>query len=134
VITSLFLFICKVNTRPIIFMLYMALFLVVFNVGLSSLFFGNNYMIAKFKIDISNLIMLILSHVFVPQKKNNTYVILWSFYSFNVYLNIVKYKNIISMYSMCMNGYASRNFNKKNLLYIYMIIHTHLWEHFKVHK
>ena len=34
------------------------------------------------------------------------------------YLNIVKYKHSISMYSMCMDGYASRNFNRKNLLYI----------------
>ena len=34
------------------------------------------------------------------------------------YLNIVKYKHSISMYSMCMNGYVSRKFNRKNLLYL----------------
>ena len=41
------------------------------------------------------------------------------------YLNIVKYKHSISMYSMCMNGYASRNFNRKNLLYINGCPQTH---------
>jgi hypothetical protein len=39
-------------------------------------------------------------------------------YSCSNYLNIVKYKHRISMYSMCMNGYPSRNFNRKNLLHI----------------
>ena len=34
------------------------------------------------------------------------------------YLNIVKYKHMISMYSVCMNGYASGHFNRKNSLYI----------------
>jgi hypothetical protein len=39
-------------------------------------------------------------------------------YSWSNYLNIVKYKHSISMYSMYMNIYASGNFNKKKLLYI----------------
>ena len=34
------------------------------------------------------------------------------------YLNIITYKHNISMYSMCMNGYVSRKFNRKKLLYI----------------
>ena len=34
------------------------------------------------------------------------------------YLNIVKYKHNISMYTMCMNDYVSRNFNRNNMLYI----------------
>ena len=34
-------------------------------------------------------------------------------YCHSDYLNIVKYKHRISMYSMCMNGYVSKNFNRK---------------------
>ena len=34
------------------------------------------------------------------------------------YLNIVKYKHNISMYSMCMNGYVYVNFKRRKLLYI----------------
>ena len=41
------------------------------------------------------------------------------------YLNIVKYKHRISMYSMCMNGYVSINFNGNNLLYIDGHPHIH---------
>ena len=63
--------------------------------------------------------MFILSHVYVPPKK---LVALMEFccplYSQPDYLNIVKYKHSISMYSMCMNGYTARNFNRKNMLYI----------------
>ena len=39
-------------------------------------------------------------------------------YSLYDYLTIVKYKHNISMYNMCMNGYASKKFNRKNMLYI----------------
>jgi hypothetical protein len=83
-------------------------------------------MIAKSKIDVANLGLFILSHVFIPPKQS---VALMPFcgplYSQSDYLNIVKYKHIISMYIMCMNDYASRKFNMKNLLYIDDHPHTH---------
>jgi hypothetical protein len=91
----------------------------VLDVGTKFYFCGNSYMISKYKIDVANLGLFILSHVFVPPKKSLS---LMSFcgclYSRFDYFNIVKYKHIISMYSMCMSVYASGNFNKKNLLYI----------------
>jgi hypothetical protein len=76
-------------------------------------------MVSKSKIDVANLRLFIFSPVFYPPKQ---LVALMTFcgplYSHLDYLNIVKYKHIISMYSMCMNGYASGKFNRKNLLYI----------------
>ena len=89
------------------------------NVATKFSFCGNSYMIAKSKIDVANLGLFILSHVFVPPKKS---VALMPFdeclYSWYDYLNIVKYKHTISMYNMSMNGYAFEKCNFKNLLYI----------------
>lgn len=77
-------------------------------------------MIAKSNVDVANLRLFILTHVFVPPKQS--IVALMPFcgplYSECDYLNIVKYKHSISMNSMWMNGYASGNFNWKNMLYI----------------
>ena len=89
------------------------------DVGTEFSFCGNRFMIAKSNIDVANLGLFILSHVLVPPKQS---VALTSFY-FPIYfqsdyLNIVKYKHRISMYSMCMNGYVSGNFIRNNLLYI----------------
>ena len=82
-------------------------------------FFGNSYMIAKSKMDVANLGLFILSHVFVPPKQSMAVTLFCGLvYSYPDYLNIVKLKYNISMYSMCMNGYASGNFNMKDLLYI----------------
>jgi hypothetical protein len=79
----------------------------------------NSYMIAKSKIDVANLGLFILSNVCVPPKQSVALMPFYGpLYSQSDYLNIVKYKHNISMYSMCMNGYASGNFNRKNLLYI----------------
>jgi hypothetical protein len=38
------------------------------NVGTKFSFCGNNYMISKSKIDVANLGLFILSHVFIPPK------------------------------------------------------------------
>jgi hypothetical protein len=89
------------------------------DVGTKFSFCGNSYMISKSKIDVANLGLFILSHVFIPPKQSVTLMpFCGPLYSRSDYLNIVKYKHNISMYSMCMNGYASGNFNRKNLLYI----------------
>jgi hypothetical protein len=40
------------------------------DVGTDISFCGNNYMIAKSKIDVSNLVFFILSHVSVPPKQS----------------------------------------------------------------
>ena len=76
-------------------------------------------MIVKSKIDVANLGLFILSHVSIPPKKS---IVLIPFcgpiYSQYDYLNIVKYIHSISMYNMCMYGFAYGNFNKKNSLYI----------------
>ena len=89
------------------------------DVGTKFSYCGNNYMIAKSKINDANVGLFILLHVFVPPKK---LIALMPFcgplYIWSNYLNIVKYKHSISMYSMCMNGYALGKFNMKNLLYI----------------
>jgi hypothetical protein len=96
------------------------------DVGTELFFCGNNYTISKSKIDVANLRLFILSHVFVPPKQS---VALMPFcgplYSRSNYLNIVKYKHSISMYSMCMNDYASGNFDRKNRLYIDSHPQTH---------
>ena len=80
-------------------------------------------MFAKSKTDVANLGLFLLSHVLVPPKQS---IALMSFcgslYSRFDYLNIVKYKHNISMYSMCISGYASGNFNK-NTCYISMVVH-----------
>jgi hypothetical protein len=89
------------------------------DVGTKFYFCGNIYMISKSKIDVANIGLFILSHVSVPPK---TLVLLMPhygpIYSRSDYLNIIKHKLSISMYSMCMNGYASGKFNMKNLSYI----------------
>ena len=78
------------------------------DVGTKFSFCGNCFMIVKSNIEVTNLGLFILSHVLVPPKQS---VVLVPFcgpiYCRYDYLNIVKYKNIISMYSMCMNGYVS---------------------------
>jgi hypothetical protein len=128
VMTSLFLSLYKVNTKLVTTDLCMALghLPCYADVGTKFSFCGNSYMIAKSKIDVANLGLFILSHVSVPPKQS---VALMPFcgplYSRFDYLNIVKYKHNISMYSMGMNDYASGNFNKKNLLYI----DGHPWTH-----
>jgi hypothetical protein len=82
-------------------------------------FCGNSYMISKTKIDVANLGLFILSHASVHPKQS---VALMPFcgpiYSQYDYLNIVKYKHSISMYSMCMNCCSFGKFNKNHLLYI----------------
>lgn len=104
------------------------------NVGTRFSFCGNSYMIAKSKIDVANLGLFNLSHAFVPHKQLVTLMpFCGPLYIRTNYLNIVKYKYSISMYSMCMNGYASKNFNRKNMLYIDGLPRTHL-EHCTVHK
>jgi hypothetical protein len=79
-------------------------------------FCGNSYMISKSKIYVEKLGLFVLSHVSFPPKQ---LVALMPFcvplYSRFDCLNIVKHKHSISMYSVCMNGYASGNSNRKNL-------------------
>jgi hypothetical protein len=89
------------------------------NVGTTLSFCSNNYMIAKSKIDVANLGLFILSHISVPPKQSIALMpYCGPLYSQFDYLNIVKYKHNISMYSMCMNGYAYGKFSRKHLLYI----------------
>jgi len=96
------------------------------NVGTEFFFCGNSYMISKSKIYVANLRLFILSHAFVPPKQSVTLMpFCGPLYSQYNYLNIVKYKHRISMYSMCMNGYSFGNINKKNLLYIESHPRTH---------
>ena len=90
------------------------------DVGTKFSFSGNSYMVSMSNIDVTNLGLFILSHVCVPPKQS---LVLIPFcgtpvYSQFYHLNIIKYKQSISMYSMCMNGYSYGNFNMKNLLYI----------------
>ena len=89
------------------------------DVGTRFSFSDNIFMNAKLRIAVATLGLFILSHVLVPPKQ---LVALIPFFDHiccrSDYLNVVKYKYIISMYSMCMNGYVYGNFNKKNLLYI----------------
>lgn len=83
-------------------------------------------MISKSKIDVTNLGLFILSHVFIPPKQLIAIMPFYvPLYSKSNYLNIIKYKHSIYMYNMCMNGYAYGNFNKKNLLYIDARPRTH---------
>lgn len=98
----------------------------VLDVSIEFSFCGNNYMISKYKIDFVNLWLFILSHAFVPPKQLVALMPFCGiFYSRTNYFNIIKYKHSISMYSMCINDYASRNFNRKNLLYIDGLPCTH---------
>ena len=91
----------------------------VLDVGTKISFCGNSYMIVKSNIDVYNLGLFVLSHVFVPPKQSVALIpFCGPLYSRFDYLNIVKYKHSISMYSKCMNGYVSRHFNRKNQLYI----------------
>ena len=75
--------------------------ILVLDVGTKFSFCGNSYMISKCNINVSNLGLFILSHVFVPPKQ---LVALMSFcgplYSQSNYSNIVKYKHRISMHNM----------------------------------
>jgi hypothetical protein len=89
------------------------------DVGTKFSFCRNSSMISKSKIGVANIRLFIFSHVYVPPKQSITLMPYFgSFYSRSDYLNIFKYKHSISMYSICMNGYAYGNFNKKKLLYI----------------
>jgi hypothetical protein len=120
--TSLFISICKLNTKLVTTKLCMVLGhhpCMCSMLEPNSLFCGNSYMISKYKIDVVNLGLFILSHVSVHPKQSLTLMPFFGpLYSWFDYLNIVKYKHNISMYNMCMNGYAFGNFNMKNLLYI----------------
>ena len=93
--------------------------LLVLDVGTEFSFSGYHFMISKSNIDVANLGLFILSYVLIPPKQS---ISLMPFcdpiYLQSYYLNIVKYKHIISMYSMYMNGHVFGNFNRKNLLYI----------------
>ena len=126
---SPFLWICKVHIKLITTTLYMVLGRLLYLCLMlepNHPFCGNHFMISKSNIDAANLGLFILSHVPVPPKHS---IKLMSFcgpiYCHSNYLNIVKYKHNISMYSMRMNGYASRKFNRNNMLYIDGRPHTH---------
>ena len=57
---------------------------------------GTSYMISKSKLDVANLGLFILSHVFIPPKQLVTLMkFCGPFYSQSNYRNIVKYKHII---------------------------------------
>jgi len=89
------------------------------DVGIELSFCCNDFVISKSNIDAANLGLFILSHVLIPPKQSIALMPFWSpIYCRLDYLNIIKYKHIICMYSMCMNGYVSKPFNIKNLLYI----------------
>ena len=76
-------------------------------------------MIAKYNIDATNIGLFILSHILIHPKHSVALIPFGGpIYCRSDYLNIIKYKHIISMYSMCMNGYAFGKFNRKNLLYL----------------
>ena len=68
--------------------------------------------------------LFILSHVCFPPKQS---IELMSFFGPTYcqydYMNIVKYKHSVSMYNMCMNGYAFGNVNRKKMLY-YMVFNA----------
>jgi hypothetical protein len=81
--------------------LYLFYFLFIFSVE-------KYYVISNFKIDVAKLGLFIPSHMFVPPKHSVDLILFCiPFYSHYNYLNIVKYKHNTSMYSLCMNGYAS---------------------------
>ena len=120
--TSLFLSILKVNTKVYynhaLYGSWSSSMLVPI-VETKFSFCGNSYMIAKSNINVPNPWLFILSHVFIPPNKSVTLMPFFgSLYNEPNYFNIFKYKHNISMYRMCMNGYAFGNFNRKNLLYI----------------
>ena len=99
------------------------------DVGTKVFFCGDSYMIAKSNIDVSNFGLFILSHVFVPPKQSIALIpFCGSLYSIFNYSNIVKYKHNISMYSMCMNGYAQEK------LGLYRWSSTNSWTHYRVHE
>ena len=83
-------------------------------------------MIAKSKIDVANLGLFILSHVLIPPKQSIALIpFCGPIYCRSDHSNIVKYKHSISMYCMCMNGYAYGNFNGKIMLHINDHPHAH---------
>ena len=83
-------------------------------------------MIAKSKIDVANIGLFILSHVFIPPKQLLTLMPFCCPLNRHYdYLNIFKYKHSISMYNMFMNDYSYGNFNRKNLLYFDSSPQTH---------
>ena len=96
------------------------------DVGTDFSFSGNWFMIVKTNIDDENIGLFILWHVHVPPKQS---VEIMSFcspiYNLFDYLNIVKYKHRILLYTMFMNDYLYRKFNRKNLLYINGFPWTH---------
>ena len=72
------------------------------NFGTKFLFFGNSYMIIKFDINDDNIGLFILSHVFIRPKQLVTLMpFCGPFFSQSDYLNIVKHKHNISIYTMC---------------------------------
>lgn len=75
------------------------------DIGTKFSFYGNSYMISNSKIDAFNLGLFILSHVLVPPEQSIELIAFCGpLYSHFDYLNIIKYKHNISMYSMCMKG------------------------------
>ena len=89
------------------------------NVRTKFSFCGNIFMISKDNIDATNLDLFILSRVLDPPKQSLEIMPFCShIYCRSNYLNSMKYKDSISMYSMCINGYVCGNFNRKNLLFI----------------
>jgi hypothetical protein len=105
------------------------------NVETKLYFCGNSYIISKSKINVANVGLLIISRVcFTPKQSVEHMPIFSPLYSRSDYLDIVKYKHNMSMHSMCMNGYNSRNFKRKNLLYIdshskYIILYKFYYLH-----
>jgi hypothetical protein len=82
------------------------------DVGTKFSFCVNSYMIVKSKIDVANIGLFILSHVFVPPKQSVALMPFYGpLYSRSYYLYIFKYKHNISMYSMCMSSYTYGKFN-----------------------
>ena len=83
-------------------------------------------MIVKNNIDAANIGLFILSYVLISPKQ---LVSLMAFcdpiYCWSGYLNTVKYKHNVSMYSMCMNGRVYGDFKRKNMLYIDGCLSTH---------
>lgn len=78
------------------------------DVGTKFSFCGNNYIISKFKIDLTNFGLFTISHVLVPPKKSIEIMLFCGprcSQSPN-YLNIVPYKHNILLYNICMHGYA----------------------------
>ena len=108
------------------------------DVGTKFSFCGNHFMISNYNIDVGNLGLFIISHILVPPKQSVAVMpFCGPIYCWSNYMNIVKYKPHIYMYSMCMNGYVYSKFNNKNMLeehVIYRWSSMCSWEHCRVHK